>query len=37
LTAVPFAPGYGVEIGLLIDDYDKLGLSAIGQVNLGVR
>ena len=37
LTAVPFAPGYGVEIGLLIDAYDKLGLSAIGQVNLGVR
>ena len=26
LTAVPFAPGYGVEIGLLIDTYDRLGL-----------
>ncbi|WP_280334412.1 glucosyl-3-phosphoglycerate synthase [Nocardia wallacei] len=37
LTAVPFAPGYGVEIGLLLDTYDLLGLSAIGQVNLGVR
>ena len=37
LTSVPFAPGYGVEIGLLIDAYDQLGLSAIGQVNLGVR
>ena len=37
LTAVPFAPGYGVEIGILIDTYDKLGLSAIAQVNLGVR
>ncbi|WP_280265875.1 glucosyl-3-phosphoglycerate synthase [Nocardia wallacei] len=37
LTAVPFAPGYGVEIGLLLDTYDLLGLPAIGQVNLGVR
>ncbi|MFE3290270.1 glucosyl-3-phosphoglycerate synthase [Rhodococcus sp. NPDC059234] len=37
LSAVPFAPGYGVEIGLLLDTYDRLGLSAIGQVNLGVR
>ncbi|RMI35011.1 glucosyl-3-phosphoglycerate synthase [Nocardia stercoris] len=37
LTAVPFAPGYGVEIGLLLDTFDLLGLSAIGQVNLGVR
>jgi glucosyl-3-phosphoglycerate synthase len=37
LTSVPFAPGYGVEIGLLLDTYDKLGLAAIGQVNLGVR
>lgn len=37
LMSVPFAPGYGVEIGLLIDTYDRLGLDAIGQVNLGVR
>lgn len=37
LTTVPFAPGYGVEIGLLIDTYDRLGLDAIAQVNLGVR
>lgn len=37
LSAVPFAPGYGVEIGLLIDAYDRLGLDAIAQVNLGVR
>ena len=37
LSAVPFAPGYGVEIGLLLDTYDRLGLQAIGQVNLGVR
>lgn len=37
LTSVPFAPGYGVEIGILIDTYDRLGLDAIAQVNLGVR
>lgn len=37
LEAVPFAPGYGVEIGLLLDTYDRLGLHAIAQVNLGVR
>ena len=37
LTSVPFAPGYGVEIGLLIDTYDRLGLDAIAQVNLGLR
>lgn len=37
LTALPFAPAYGVEIGLLIDTYDRLGLDAIAQVNLGVR
>ena len=35
LTSVPFAPGYGVEIGLLVDTYDRLGLDAIAQVNLG--
>jgi glucosyl-3-phosphoglycerate synthase len=37
LMSLPFAPGYGVEIGLLIDTYDRLGLEAIAQVNLGVR
>ncbi|MDL9935665.1 glucosyl-3-phosphoglycerate synthase [Gordonia sp. ABSL1-1] len=37
LSSVPFAPGYGVEIGLLIDTYDRYGLEGIGQVNLGVR
>lgn len=34
---MPFAPGYGVEIGLLVDTFDRLGLDAIAQVNLGVR
>ncbi|PVY34149.1 glucosyl-3-phosphoglycerate synthase [Williamsia muralis] len=37
LCAVPFAPGYGVEIGLLVDTYDRYGMAGIGQVNLGVR
>jgi glucosyl-3-phosphoglycerate synthase len=37
LTSVPFAPGYGVEIGILVDTYEKYGLDAIAQVNLGVR
>ena len=37
LTSLSFAPGYGVEIGLLVDTFDRLGLDAIAQVNLGVR
>ncbi|UYP20055.1 glucosyl-3-phosphoglycerate synthase [Rhodococcus sp. Z13] len=37
LQSVPFAPGYGVEIGLLLDTYERFGLDAIAQVNLGVR
>ena len=37
LTSLSFAPGYGVEIGLLVDTLDRLGLDAIAQVNLGVR
>jgi len=37
LESVPFAPGYGVEIGLLLDTYASRGLPAIAQVNLGVR
>jgi glucosyl-3-phosphoglycerate synthase len=37
LTSVPFAPGYGVEIGLLVDTYNRFGLDGIAQVNLGVR
>jgi glucosyl-3-phosphoglycerate synthase len=37
LTSLPFAPGYGVEIGLLVDTFDRLGLEAIAQVDLGVR
>lgn len=37
LESVPFAPGYGVEIGLLLDTYSRYGLAGIAQVNLGVR
>lgn len=37
LESVPFASGYGVEIGLLLDTHTSLGLDALAQVNLGVR
>lgn len=37
LEHVPFAPGYGVEIGLLLDTHAAHGPAAIAQVNLGVR
>ncbi|MFI1913787.1 glucosyl-3-phosphoglycerate synthase [Nocardia sp. NPDC020380] len=37
LSAVEFAPAYGVEIGLLIDIFDRYGANAIAQVNLGLR
>jgi glucosyl-3-phosphoglycerate synthase len=34
---VPFAAGYGVEIGLLLDAHTRYGLDGLAQVNLGVR
>ncbi|TWP49250.1 glucosyl-3-phosphoglycerate synthase [Lentzea tibetensis] len=37
LESVPFAAGYGVEIGLLLDAHRRYGLSGLAQVNLGVR
>lgn len=37
LEALPFAAGYGVEIGLLLDTAATRGVEAIAQVNLGVR
>jgi glucosyl-3-phosphoglycerate synthase len=37
LESVPFAAGYGVEIGLLLDTHARYGLDALAQVNLGVR
>uniref|UniRef100_UPI001C24BAE3 glucosyl-3-phosphoglycerate synthase n=1 Tax=Nocardia alni TaxID=2815723 RepID=UPI001C24BAE3 len=37
LTGIPFAPGYGVEIGILLDCWQRLGIDAITQVDLGTR
>jgi glucosyl-3-phosphoglycerate synthase len=37
LESVPFAAGYGVEIGLLLDVHTRHGLDGLAQVNLGVR
>lgn len=37
LEKVPFASGYGVETGLLIDVFEQFGLSAIAQVDLQER
>ncbi len=37
LETLPFAGGYGVEIGLLMDTLAGHGLDAVGQVDLGVR
>jgi glucosyl-3-phosphoglycerate synthase len=37
LEQVPFCSGYGVEIGLLVDVLELAGLSAMAQVDLGVR
>jgi glucosyl-3-phosphoglycerate synthase len=37
LESVPFAGGYGVEIGLLLDAHALVGLAGLAQVNLGVR
>jgi glucosyl-3-phosphoglycerate synthase len=37
LEQLPFATGYGVEIALLIDALDAVGLDAMAQVDLGER
>ncbi|MBV9804693.1 MAG: glucosyl-3-phosphoglycerate synthase [Solirubrobacterales bacterium] len=37
LERLPFAAGYGVDIGLLIDAYTAAGLEAIAQVDLETR
>jgi glucosyl-3-phosphoglycerate synthase len=37
LERLPFAIGYGVELGLLLDAYAQVGLDGIAQVDLGVR
>ncbi len=37
LEQMPFSSGYGVEIGLVIDIFEKFGLSSIAQVDLQER
>lgn len=37
LEQIPFFTGYGVEIGILIEMYEKFGLSKIAQVNVKRR
>jgi glucosyl-3-phosphoglycerate synthase len=37
LETVPFADGYGVEVGLLIDVAARCGVGALAQVDLGER
>ena len=37
LEAMPFSSGYGVEIGLLIDIFEKYGLEGLAQVDLSER
>jgi glucosyl-3-phosphoglycerate synthase len=37
LGAIPFFTGYGVEIGMLIDVYNEVGLDAMAQVDIGTR
>lgn len=37
LTSIPFAAGYGVEIGIVLDTLERHGIDAIGQVDLGTR
>lgn len=37
LERLPFPVGYGVELGLLIDALETVGLDALAQVDVGVR
>jgi glucosyl-3-phosphoglycerate synthase len=37
LVHLPFAMGYGLEIGLLVDTLEAVGLDAIAQVDVGQR
>ncbi len=37
LEQVPFVSGYGVELGLLVDLLDRVGLDGLSQVDLGQR
>jgi glucosyl-3-phosphoglycerate synthase len=37
LESLPFPVGYGVELALLVDTFERHGLASIAQVDLGVR
>ncbi len=37
LGRVPFFTGYGVEIGMMVDVFEQVGLAAMAQVDLGTR
>ena len=37
LEALPFAAGYGIETGMLIDVYERFGPQAMAQTNLDLR
>jgi glucosyl-3-phosphoglycerate synthase len=37
LDSLTLDPGYGVELGLLVDVAEAYGVRSIGQVDLGVR
>lgn len=37
LEQIPFVAGYGVEIAMLVDVVERVGLAAMAQVDLGVR
>lgn len=37
LDQLPFAAGFGIEIGMLIDVYERFGIEAMAQVDLGER
>ena len=37
LESLPFTTGYGVDVGLLIDAYERCGIGAIAQVDLDQR
>ncbi len=37
LEAIPFFTGYGVELGMLVDTLERVGIDAIAQVDVGER
>lgn len=37
LESIPFFTGYGVELGMLVDTVERLGIDAIAQVDIGER